>query len=246
VRDVECCPGIESQTNARTNSGFYTRHHINTAKLISVIKVIERGGVKPALLRAILRQHLGQAAAQFPSHSQAFSAKQVGGDDSEYRRLEDDDDDDSDDKEYEVALAQPVSKKKAKEKPTGYNELLMPSTNPSNAAGGKKGVSNLVGAALLALTSIVKGSDVSDLWEHSMKDYLLESGNAFVGGKRKRDSEFANTGTAFLPLLARLPDQEPVRRQRYRGSGSSKKGGAGLKKERRRGSKERQRQWQAL
>jgi hypothetical protein len=41
---------IESQTNARTNIGFYTRHHINTDKLISV--------VKPALLRAILPQHL--------------------------------------------------------------------------------------------------------------------------------------------------------------------------------------------
>jgi hypothetical protein len=58
LHNAECCPGIESQTNARTNSGFYTRHHINTKNLISVVKLIKLAGVKPALLRAILRQHL--------------------------------------------------------------------------------------------------------------------------------------------------------------------------------------------
>jgi hypothetical protein len=40
---------------------------------------------------------------------------------------------------------------------------------------------------------IVQGSDASDLVEHSIKDYLLKFGNTFVGGKRKRGSEFAKT-----------------------------------------------------
>jgi hypothetical protein len=39
---------------------------------------------------------------------------------------------------------------------------------------------------LLAFTRIVQSSDVSELEEHSMKDYSLEFGNAFVGGKRMR------------------------------------------------------------
>jgi hypothetical protein len=37
-----------------------------------------------------------------------------------------------------------------------YNELLMLSTNLSNAAGGKKGVSDVIEAALLALTILSK------------------------------------------------------------------------------------------
>ena len=112
-----------------------------------------------------------------------------------------------------------------KEKPTSYNELLTLSTNLSNAAGDKKGVSNLVGAALLALTRIVQGGDVSDLLEHSMKEYLQEFGDAFVGGKREGTS-----GTALLPLPARLPEQKPVQRKRFRSRGSPKNGGAGLKR----------------
>jgi hypothetical protein len=63
-----------------------------------------------------------------------------------------------------------VPKKKAKDKPASYNELLTLSINLSNAAGDKKGVSNLVGATLLALTRIAQGSDVSDLMEHSMEE----------------------------------------------------------------------------
>jgi hypothetical protein len=140
LHNAECCPGIESQTNARTNSGFYTRHHINTETLISVVKLIELGGVKPALLRAILRQHL-------PDNGPISATQLV----PKKRRLEDDDED------TDVPLSQLMPKKKAKEKPATYGELLTLSTNLSNAAGGKKDVSNLVGAALLAITRIVQG-----------------------------------------------------------------------------------------
>jgi hypothetical protein len=157
----------------------------------------------------------------------------VGGDDTEQRWLDDDEEEeDSDDDDTVTPLSQPLSqldpKKQTKEKPTSYSELLTLSTNLSNAVGGKKGVSNLVAAALLALTRIVQGSDTSDLAENSMKDYLLQFGNAFVGGnKRMRGIEFANTGNALLPLPARLPDPKPVHRQRFRSRGSPKKGGRG-------------------
>jgi hypothetical protein len=82
------------------------------------------------------------------------------------RRLEDDDED------TDVTLSQLMPKKKAKEKPASYGELLTLSTNLYNATGGKKDVSNLVGAALLAITRIVQGGDTSDLMEYSMKEYL--------------------------------------------------------------------------